>query len=335
MGKSTSQKVKVGILMVVGTLLLVAALYFIGNRQHLFSKSIPVYATFGNVNGLQLGNNVRYSGINVGTVSKIEMIKEGSITIEMMVADKTSRFIKQDAVASIGSDGLVGSMVVNIIPGKDKRVKAVVSGDTIKSYSKTGADEMLSTLNTTNENAAILTSDLLKITNKIVKGEGTLGALVNDTLMAKDISASVAELKKTTQGTTALMAKLNAIIDKVNYDESAAAVLLSDTVPAKQLKKVFANLEKSSEDINEVTENLDEYIREIKSGKGVLNHLTQDEVMVENIDSTMINVKEATEKLNENMEALRHNFLFRGYFRKMERKERKAAKRAARKAGKK
>lgn len=331
MGKSTSQKVKVGILMVVGTLLLVAALYFIGNRQHLFSKSIPVYATFGNVNGLQLGNNVRYSGINVGTVSKIEMIKEGSITIEMMVADKTSRFIKQDAVASIGSDGLVGSMVVNIIPGKDKRVKAVVSGDTIKSYSKIGADEMLSTLNTTNENAAILTSDLLKITNKIVKGEGTLGALVNDTLMAKDISASVAELKKTTQGTTALMAKLNAIINKVDYDESAAAVLLSDTVPAKQLKKVFANLEKSSEDINEVTENLDEYIREIKSGKGVLNHLTQDEVMVENIDSTMINVKEATEKLNENMEALRHNFLFRGYFRKMERKERKAARKARKK----
>ena len=326
MAKSTSQKIKVGLFVVVGTAILIAALYSIGNRQHIFSKNIELYGTFGNVNGLIIGNNVRYSGINVGTVSKIEMIEEGSITIQMMIEEKTARFIKTDAIASIGSDGLVGSMVVNIIPGKVASAKPVISGDTIQSYSKIGADDMLSTLNTTNENAALLTADLLKITNKILEGKGTLGALVTDTLLAQDLRQTVIELKQTAVGTSTAVARINALISKVNYDESAAAVLLSDTVSANQIRGVFSNLEKSSEDINEITQNLDAYLTEIKSGKGALNYITQDEVLVKNIDSTMLDIKEAAEKLNENMEALRHNFLFRGYFRKLERQERREAR---------
>jgi len=326
MGKSTSQKIKVGVFVVTGTILLVAALYFIGNKQHLFSKNIEIYATFANVNGLTLGNNVRYSGINIGTVSKIEMVAEGTITIQMLVEDKTSKFIKEDAIASISSDGLVGSMVVNIIPGKVQNARPISSGDTIQSYSRIGADDMLSTLNTTNENAALLTADLLKITNQILEGKGTLGALVTDSLLTRDIKQTVAALRNTATGTSAAIENLNEIISKINYDESAAAVLLSDTVSANQLTKVFANLEKSSNDINAITESLDTYITEIKSGKGTLNYITQDEDLVKIIDSTMGNIKEAAEKLNENMEALKHNFLFRGYFKKLERQEKRDAK---------
>ena len=83
MGKSSSKQISVGIFVVVGTILLVAALYFVGKQQHLFSSSIKLYSVFTDVSGLQLGNNVRYSGVNVGTVSKIEMTAEGKITVEM------------------------------------------------------------------------------------------------------------------------------------------------------------------------------------------------------------------------------------------------------------
>lgn len=326
MGKSTSQKIKVGIFVVVGTVLLIAALYFIGSRQQMFSKTIQLYGVFENAGGLQLGNNVRYSGVNVGTVSKIEMVEEGRIIVEMSIEERTARFIKKDAIASISSDGLVGSMVVNVIPGKGESARQIASGDTIKIYSKGSTDEMLSTLNKTNENAALLTADLLKITNQIVEGKGTLGALVSDSLMAQDIRQSAEELKKTTAGTTQIIARINTIISKINYDESAAALLLSDTVSKNQIQKVFGNLEKSSEHINDVTKDLDDYIKKIKSAKGTLNYVTQDEILVKNIDSTMINIKEASEKLNENMEALKHNFLFRGYFRKLEKRKLKEAK---------
>lgn len=326
MAKSTSKKINVGILVVVGTIILVGALYFIGSRQHMFSKNIELYAVFENVNGLQLGNNVRYSGINVGTVTKIEMKEVGKITIEMMVEEKSTYFIKKDAVASISSDGLVGSMVVNIEPGNEQQEANVVSGDTIQSYNGVSTADMMKTLNTTNQNAALLTADLLKITNLIVAGKGTMGALVSDTLMAKDIKQSAEELKKMTSGATQAIDRINAIISKINYDESAAAVILSDTAAANQIRKVFANLETSSENVNVITKSLDDYIKEIKSGKGALNHITQDEAFVKEIDSTMIQIKEASEKLNQNMEALQHNFFFRGYFRKLEKKEAKEAK---------
>ena len=75
-----------------------------------------------------------------------------------------------------------------------------------------------------------------------------------------------------------------------------------------------------------MTKDIEDYIQKIKSAKGTLNYVTQDEVLVKTIDSTMINIKEASEKLNENMEALKHNFFFRGYFKKQERKKLKEAK---------
>ncbi|MDQ0477045.1 MULTISPECIES: MlaD family protein [Chryseobacterium] len=329
MMEKSGEKVKVGIFVVVGTVLLIAALYFIGQQQQMFSKTIKLYAVFTNVNGLQSGNYVRYSGVNVGTVSDIEMMKGGRISVQMSVDAKAGRFIRKDAVASVASDGLVGSMVVNIVPGENPNARRVVSGDTIHVRFRIATDEMLATLSKTNKNAALLTQDLLKITHKILEGKGTMGIMLSDTLMAKNIRKSVAQIEKSTAGTSAAIAKINTIISKVNYDQSAAAVLLSDKESAEQIKTVFANLEQSSNHINDMTENLDDYIREMKSGKGALNYITGDQDLPKNIDSTMVNIKKATEKLNDNLEALKHNFLFRGYFRKQaEQKKKDSIKRS-------
>lgn len=326
MSKSTSQKIRVGVFVFIGTIILVVALYFIGSRQHIFTKNIQLHAVFENVSGLQIGNNVRYSGINVGTVTKIEMKEVGKIIIQMSVEQNASYFIKKDAIASINSDGLVGSMVVNISPGQEQQELTVVSGDTIKSYSSASTEAMLKTLNKTNENAALLTADLLKITNQILEGKSTMGMLMNDTILAKDIHQTIVELRKTSEGANLAMSEINSIISKINYDESAASVILSDTAAAEQVRNIFANLETSTEEVNVMTKNLEEYITELKTGKGALNHFTQDEDFVREVDSTMIQIKEASEKLNQNMEALQHNFFFRGFFKKQARKERKEAK---------
>ncbi len=325
MNKSTSQKIRLGVFVVVGSLLLIAALYFIGNRQHLFSKNVALYAEFSNVNGLQLGNNVRYSGINVGTVAKIEMLGESNIIIEMMIEEKTANFIRKNAIATIGSDGLVGSMVVNIFPGEGES-PLIIPNDTIVSYSKIGTDEMLSTLSVTNENAALLTADLLKITNKILEGKGTLGVLIADTTMAENIKETIDKLKATSVSTSNTMYNLNRVIAKIDMEESVAGVLLNDTLSGKQIKLVLDNLEQSSNDINSVTKDLGSLISEIKNGKGTLNYLTTDEELVKNIDSTMMYIKESTFKFNQNMEALKHNFFFRGYFRKLERQKEREEK---------
>lgn len=322
MKTSNTQKFNLGLFVVITTIILVFALYFIGKKQNLFGNTFRISAVFNNVNGLILGNNVRYSGINIGTVKNIVMINDSTICVDMVIEDKMLQHMKKNAVAAVGSDGLVGSMVINIVPGKEVS-EALKPGDTIQSYNKTSTTDMLETLNTTNDNAAKLTSDLLKITSAIKEGRGTIGMLIEDAEMATDVKKTVENLKTASVNTSATVIELKKIITAINYEESMAAVLLSDTVSANKMKSIIDNLEKTSNGINAVITNLNEVVLEVKNGEGTLNYMVNDTVLVNNIDETMKNIKEGSIRLNENLEALKHNFLFRGYFKKLERQQRK------------
>lgn len=322
MEKTTSQKMNLGIFVVIATLILIFVLYFIGNRQNIFGKTFKISAVFNNVNGLQLGNNVRYSGINVGTVKNINMINDSTICVDMVIEENMLSHLKKNAVAAVGSDGLVGSMIINIVPGKNHSTP-LVPGDTIKSYIRITTNDMISTLNTTNENAALLTSDLLKITEAINRGEGTIGMLLKDSILASNIYNTTKNLKSISYNTSKTIIELNKIIDAVNYENSLAAVILSDANSAKKVKSIINNLDKSSYEINKVISNLNETILNIKEGKGTLNYINNDTILVKNIDETVKNIKEGSIRLNENLEALKHNFFLRGYFKKLEKQQKK------------
>lgn len=321
MEKSNSQKIQLGIFVIIGTLVFLAAIYFIGNKQNLFGNTSHLKAVFVNVNGLQPGNNVRYAGIDIGTVKEIEMINDTTISVHMIIDNKIMEHIKKNAIATISSDGLVGNMIINIIPGKGAAEK-VENGDTIQSYSRIGTDAMLETLNVTNENAAMLTADLLKITQEITQGNGTVGLLIRDTLMAQDLKATMSYLRQTSKGTSESVANLNKLITDLNRKDNVIGTL-NDTVVANRMKKIIINLEKSSTEIDKVVTNLNATITNVKEGKGAINYLSNDPKLVKQIDSTITNINKASIKLNEDLEALKHNFLFRGYFKKLEKEKAK------------
>ncbi len=325
MKKSNTQKIRLGLFVIISTLLLISLLYFIGNKQNLFGKTFRISAVFNNVNGLILGNNVRYSGINVGTVKKINMINDTTICVDMVIEENFLKHIKKNAVAAIGSDGLVGSMVINIVPKKGSSLN-LYPGDTIKSFSRISTNDMLSTLNTTNENAALLTSDLLKITTAINEGKGTLGMLITDEEMAVNLKSTALYLNRTSKAAAKTMDDLQKIIAAVNYDESFAAVLLSDSISAMQLKSIITNLEKTSSEIDAVISNINDVVLAAKSGDGSINYMLNDTLLVKNIDTTMKNLKEGSVLLNENLEALKHSFLTRKYFKKQEKQKAKNEK---------
>ncbi|MGV1012567.1 MAG: MlaD family protein [Flavobacterium sp.] len=314
MEKSTSQKINLGIFVILGSLLFIITIYFIGNKKDMFNKTIQISAVFNNINGLQTGNNVRFSGINVGTVKQIVILNDSVIRVDMAIEKEVISHIKKDAIASIGSDGLVGNMIINIIPGK-KSNEAVSFGDTILSENKTTTDEILKTINSTSANAKVITDNLVKITNQISSKEGTIGMLINDTVMSQDLKKTIYNLKLTTKITSESMATLNNIIVGLNNKDNVIGTL-KDTLVGRKIKVIIANLEKSSQQINQTISN-------IKDGKGALNYLSNDPKLVKQIDSTMININQASSRLNENLEALKHNFLFRGYFRKLEKEKAK------------
>lgn len=326
MKKSSSQKFNLGLFVIIGTILFVAAVYLIGQRQDMFKKTFTISALFQNVNGLQNGNNVRYAGINIGTVKSITMINDSTIEIDMSINEKIIKHIKKDAIATIGSDGLVGNMIVNIVPGKGT-AEVISDGDQIASYSKIGTDDILNTLNTSSENAAMLTADLLNITNNITKGKGTIGVLLNDTLMAKDLKLSITNLKNVSYGASNSINEVNKILkDFKTNDASVLGMLLNDTISGGKLKTIISHLENSSLQIDSVAKNINAIVNEFDTQEGTYNYIMKDTSLVNNLKSTLKNINEGSDKFNQNMEALKHNFLTRGYFKKLERQEKRAAK---------
>lgn len=324
MEKTTSQKLLLGLFVIIGLTLFILAVYFIGDKQQMFGKTNQLSAVFNNVSGLQLGNNVRYSGINVGTVSSITMINDTAIKVDMLIDKTIFPHIRKNAIATIGSDGLVGNMIINIIPGKEKAT-SISPGDEIRTLNRIRTDDMLNTLGKTNKNAALLTSDLLKITNEINQGTGTVGLLIKDANLANDLKQTVHYLKITGQGSSESITKINRLISSLENKDNVIGVL-KDTAVANNLKKIVLNLKQTSTQIDNVVNNLDTTIVNIKNGKGAVNYLSNDPELVRKIDSTMTNVNEASLRLNENLEALKHNFLLRGYFRKQEKAKLKEQK---------
>ena len=328
MKKETGNTLKLGVFVITGLALLILAVYLIGENQNMFKKTFTISANFNNVSGLMQGNNVRYSGINIGTVKNITMVNDSTIQVDMNIEEKMVQHIKKDAIATIGTDGLVGNMIVNIIPG-DGKGPIVTSGDIIQTYTKIGTDDMLNTLSTTNENAALLTVKLLKVADAMADDKGTLGMLINDTIVASDLKQTVNQLKITSIEASKAMKELNTIISSLDIENSVAGALLNDSIQSKKVESLITNLESSSLEINDVIKNINETIIEFKEGEGALNYLSQDKEFAEQIEETMKNINAGTMKFNENMEALKHNFLTRGYFRKLERQKAKELKKTS------
>jgi len=322
MSKTKLENLRLGIFVVLGITLLLFAAYLIGNRQNMFTKTFEVSAVFKNATGLQNGNNVRFSGINVGTVNSIEMINDTTIRVRMIIEDEMRNHIKKDAIASIGTNGLVGSMIINIIPGKGTS-SLISAGDELQSSNKIGTQDMMSTLNVTNENAALLTADLLKITQALNQGKGTLGKLLNDTIMSNDLQKTILNLKNASNSASVTIIELNKMAKKLNFEESTAGVLLSDTITGGKMKNVIEHLETTAIEIEKMSQNLNSIIGGINEGNGAINYFTKDSLFVNQLERSMQNIEQGTARFNENMEALKHNFLTRGYFRKLEKKENK------------
>ena len=117
MNKQSGFTWKLGMFVVIGLVVFIGTIYFVGKQKNLFGSTFEVSTLFQSVSGLKVGNNVRFSGINIGTVDGIELITDSSVRVRLVIRKEMQQFIKTDATASIGSDGLMGDKVMTITPG--------------------------------------------------------------------------------------------------------------------------------------------------------------------------------------------------------------------------
>jgi phospholipid/cholesterol/gamma-HCH transport system substrate-binding protein len=199
MKKESGVKWKLGLFSTVGLLLLLGAIYFVGKQKNMFGTVFRVKSLFANVGGLKVGNNVRFGGLNVGTVDDIQLLTDTSVVVEMVIQKGVQHFIKKDAVASIGSDGLMGDKVIVIAPGTFSQSE-IHNNDLLPAHAPVETDQILSSLKESADNAVVITSQLAEIVYKINNGHGVISKMLSDSSFASNISKTMSNLKKSSQG---------------------------------------------------------------------------------------------------------------------------------------
>jgi phospholipid/cholesterol/gamma-HCH transport system substrate-binding protein len=308
--KTTINNLKLGLFVLAGVVFLVFSLYMIGQNKNLFGATFTISTYFRNINGLVAGNNVRFSGIDVGTVKSVTVENDTSVLLVLMIDRNMKDHIKINAVASLGTDGLVGNRLVNInsVPGA---YPSVDEGTVIASRLPVETDEMLRTLQTTNNNIAVITENLKEVSVRL-NGSATLWNILADTMIVKDLKAAAKHLNQAGVNTELATGKARYVVDRLGSGNGLANALFTDTVMRIQLEESLAGLKHTSQSLENIT--------------GKLKDVLHDSVTSGKITNSILNIEQGTGRFNENMEALKSNFLFRKYFRKQKASKQKPSK---------
>jgi phospholipid/cholesterol/gamma-HCH transport system substrate-binding protein len=192
-------KVRLGLFIIGGIVLFVITIFIIGKQKNLFNPVFKLTTTFYNVSGLQVGSNIRFSGINVGTVDNIKIINDSTVRVDLIILKKVQQFIKTDCEAGIGSSGIIGDRILIISQGSSN-ADIVKDGQQIASNEPVETDAIMASLKVTADNASILSGQLVEIIFSINHGQGTLGRLIKDTTIAQNINQTIVNLKSSSNG---------------------------------------------------------------------------------------------------------------------------------------
>lgn len=215
MKTGTGSKVKLGVFIFIGIVLFFAGIYNVGKSKNMFDTTFRITGIFNNVGGLQVGNNVRFSGINVGTVDAITIISDTSVQVDVIIEAALQKFIKKDSKATIGSEGLMGNKVINITPGS-AHAEAIEADGMIATIKPFDPDAVIEDVKTSIENIKGISADLGKIMGNIRKGRGTIGTLLVDTTFSRNIKETMVNLNKGTSSIEATMQSVKSGTDGFN-----------------------------------------------------------------------------------------------------------------------
>ena len=349
MNKESLNKGKLGIFVVVGILLFIVAIYVIGINRNLFGSNFILNSNFKNVSGLKAGSNVRLSGINIGTVSKIEFISDSLVLVKLLIKDEVQQFIKIDALASIGSDGLVGDKVLIIEPGTNSK-RIVKDNGIIASNSSIEMDDILQSVKKSAENAEIITNQLADFSFKMNDKNGFLSKVLTNKKFANSMENTIQNLEIRTNEIAKFSPNINdpnglinklfvdknftikidnmitnlqksasdlaIFTSKINTKNSTLTKFMTDPNFAKSISNTFLNLEKSTNDFVKFTS-------KINNDSNVLSKLIDNKRLGNSVDSTIIKIEVGATGIIEIENAAKSNFLLRGYFNRKKRNEEK------------
>ncbi len=290
---------RLGIFIFLGTVLIVLSIFLIGNKESLFVSSIGIKSTFSSIEGLKTGAPVRLSGLTIGSVSAIELASDtsGNVVVSMNIDNEIRHFVRLDSKASIETEGLVGKKIVSITPGSPDNAM-VKDGSYIKSVDPVNVSEIIKETQEIMAYVNDITKEFSQIVEKINSGQGTIGLLVNDS-----------ELYESTVNITQTADK--SLVEMTARMEEVSGFLVDIAGGASN---IFDNIDTVVVDIKTLIDN-------VENGEGVLGALIADRSSYDSIKTVINNLVKTTDQtldgaqsFSENMEALKHNWLFKSYF---------------------
>ena len=319
--------IQLGLFVLAGIAFLVLTLYLMSKNRNLLGSTFIVKAVVSNVNGLVPGNNVRFKGIDVGTVKSIDIANDTVIHVTMVIDSKMKPFIKQNAIVSIGTDGLMGNRLINInsTSGFSEPVK---DGTILPSVKPIETDEMLRTLNTTNKNIERITDNLKQITIKL-NNSNSLWNLLSDTVITEDLKKTIVGFREAGTNTANLTRNAQGLVARLERGHGMIPALFTDTTMVFQVATSLATIKYAASETAGMMEDLNNVIENMKEGDGTAGLLLKDTLLRSSLYNSIVNVEEGTKRFNENMEAMRSNFLFRKHFKKLEKEKKKETKQSA------
>ena len=320
MKTKTFNNIKLGAFVLVGLIFLLLILYMIGKNRTMFGGNYKLRARFENVQGLKSGNNVRYAGIDIGTVEKVSIINDTLMEVKMIIDNKAKFILRKNAIVSIGTDGLVGNKVVNIAASKSDSPLAE-ENDILPTKKPIDTDEMLRTVNKTNNDIAVIAKNLKLTSNKLNNSEA-LWALLNDKSLPDNLKKSAANIRLVTNNLYNMSKDVNSMVSKIKKGEGSIGKIINDSSFAKSLEDAVINIKDAGNEVSTLSKDINKAVKEIENnindGNGIVHALLKDTGIVIKINHSLDNIEDGTKGFNQNMDALKHSFLFRGYFRKLE-----------------
>jgi phospholipid/cholesterol/gamma-HCH transport system substrate-binding protein len=295
-----------GAFVLIGLVLFAAALFMIGDRRMLFERRFTVYTELSRLGELEPGAPVRVAGAGAGEVVDIEPPGRPSekFRVKMEVREALHPIIRTDSIAVPHTEGLVGGVFLNIGAGTD-RAPQVAEGGTIPGGDPFQISDLLQeasgTMMTIGETVVALRGDTEIAMKEVAGTAAEAHALLNT--MKPDLEAIASNGRLISSDTRELMVKINS-------GQGTVGKLVNNDDLYRQLQDVTRQAQEVMTNFHQVSDEARRAIVDFRSKDGPAQGLLAD------MRTTISQAQEATADLADNMEAMKHNFLLRGFFNK-------------------
>lgn len=309
------RQLALGIFISIGIAIFVVGVLTIGGQHKAFTRSIQVHVIFDDVQGLQPGNNVWLSGLKIGTVKRVSFYKNAQVEVILAVEHEAQAHIHRDATARVGTDGLVGNKIVVLTGGSDS-LPLIADGGVVLASHTASLQEMFGTLQGSGADLRVIAANLRVMSDRLLAGRGTLGKLLNDNSYAEQLRVTLARLREASLAGDRMLGNLEGFSERLQHSTGLVNELLSDTVIYERLRSAAQRFDEVSAKASMFADTLRVAGRGLNDPNSPAGVILHDGVIADQLQRTMKNLEVSSEELRRDLEAVRHNFLLRGFFKK-------------------